>query len=218
VSCSEHTTTFLTATRLTSSKSPHRRLHCSRQNPAVPPALRARELHPPLPLRGEGARSRLLALRLCYPRSSRRHRVIHPGPRWPLLAPNGDALGPSWPQATERQIQVQGPAVGAELRNTGLGPECGRCVHHHGRAEECHRKAAARSDFSVCFTCKGTRRALTSRSCLIDPAKIDTTKYALQTIDICTQTDNYILQDGFKSFPSGHSSGRSWSTGHPGQH
>lgn len=29
----------------------------------------------------------------------------------------------------------------------------------------------------------------------------------LATIDICTQTDDYILQDGFKSFPSGHSSG-----------
>ncbi|KAF2791112.1 acid phosphatase/Vanadium-dependent haloperoxidase [Melanomma pulvis-pyrius CBS 109.77] len=28
----------------------------------------------------------------------------------------------------------------------------------------------------------------------------------LQTVAICTQTDNYILQDGFKSFPSGHSS------------
>ncbi|KAJ4374144.1 hypothetical protein N0V83_002885 [Neocucurbitaria cava] len=42
--------------------------------------------------------------------------------------------------------------------------------------------------------------------CLIDAAKIDKTEYALQTINICTQTDNYILQDGFKSFPSGHSS------------
>jgi len=43
--------------------------------------------------------------------------------------------------------------------------------------------------------------------CLVDQAKINPAKYALQTIDICTQTDNYILQDGFKSFPSGHSSG-----------
>jgi len=42
--------------------------------------------------------------------------------------------------------------------------------------------------------------------CIVDEAKINTAKYALQTIDICTQTDNYILQDGFKSFPSGHSS------------
>ncbi|KAJ4383985.1 hypothetical protein N0V86_000829 [Didymella sp. IMI 355093] len=35
---------------------------------------------------------------------------------------------------------------------------------------------------------------------------IDLTSLTLQTIEICTQTDNYILQDGFKSFPSGHSS------------
>lgn len=42
---------------------------------------------------------------------------------------------------------------------------------------------------------------------MIDQTKINTTQYALQTIDICTQTNNYILQDGFKSFPSGHSSG-----------
>lgn len=48
---------------------------------------------------------------------------------------------------------------------------------------------------------------LISRSCKIDADKIDKTQYALQTIAICTQTDNYILQDGFKSFPSGHSSG-----------
>jgi membrane-associated phospholipid phosphatase len=37
--------------------------------------------------------------------------------------------------------------------------------------------------------------------------KIDLESLALVTIDICTQTDDYILQDGFKSFPSGHSSG-----------
>ncbi|EOA81558.1 hypothetical protein ACJQWK_10499 [Exserohilum turcicum] len=42
--------------------------------------------------------------------------------------------------------------------------------------------------------------------CRVDQSKINKTLYALQTIDICTQTDNYILQDGFKSFPSGHSS------------
>ncbi|KAL6705861.1 hypothetical protein ACN47E_006321 [Coniothyrium glycines] len=42
--------------------------------------------------------------------------------------------------------------------------------------------------------------------CMIDASKIDKTQYALQSIAICTQTDNYILQDGFKSFPSGHSS------------
>jgi len=42
---------------------------------------------------------------------------------------------------------------------------------------------------------------------MIDESKVNRAKYALQTIDICTQTNNYILQDGFKSFPSGHSSG-----------
>jgi diacylglycerol diphosphate phosphatase/phosphatidate phosphatase len=36
---------------------------------------------------------------------------------------------------------------------------------------------------------------------------MDNATYALQTIAICNQPDNYILQDGFKSFPSGHSSG-----------
>jgi diacylglycerol diphosphate phosphatase/phosphatidate phosphatase len=50
---------------------------------------------------------------------------------------------------------------------------------------------------------------LTVGSCKIDTAKINLTNYTLQTIDICKQTDNYILQDGFKSFPSGHSSGTS---------
>ncbi|KAF2025623.1 hypothetical protein EK21DRAFT_76022 [Setomelanomma holmii] len=42
--------------------------------------------------------------------------------------------------------------------------------------------------------------------CWIDDSKVNKTMYAMQTIDICQQTDNYILQDGFKSFPSGHSS------------
>ena len=30
--------------------------------------------------------------------------------------------------------------------------------------------------------------------------------YGLTTVSICTQTDSYILKDGFRSFPSGHSS------------
>ncbi|KAL1796303.1 hypothetical protein ACET3X_004843 [Alternaria dauci] len=42
--------------------------------------------------------------------------------------------------------------------------------------------------------------------CIVDETKIVPGPYVLQTIDICKQTDNYILQDGFKSFPSGHSS------------
>jgi diacylglycerol diphosphate phosphatase / phosphatidate phosphatase len=31
--------------------------------------------------------------------------------------------------------------------------------------------------------------------------------YTLVTHSLCTQTDNHILKDGFRSFPSGHSSG-----------
>lgn len=30
--------------------------------------------------------------------------------------------------------------------------------------------------------------------------------WALQTVQICDQPDKYELNDGFKSFPSGHSS------------
>jgi diacylglycerol diphosphate phosphatase/phosphatidate phosphatase len=45
------------------------------------------------------------------------------------------------------------------------------------------------------------------RSCKIKDSMINPTEYALQNITICQQENNYILQDGFKSFPSGHSSG-----------
>lgn len=49
---------------------------------------------------------------------------------------------------------------------------------------------------------------LTGYRCKVrDGVKINLESLTLATIDICTQTDNYILQDGFKSFPSGHSSG-----------
>jgi diacylglycerol diphosphate phosphatase/phosphatidate phosphatase len=51
------------------------------------------------------------------------------------------------------------------------------------------------------------RRLLTVFRCHPDHTKMDNATYALQTIAICVQPDNYILQDGFKSFPSGHSSG-----------
>src|ERR1700709_57092 len=33
--------------------------------------------------------------------------------------------------------------------------------------------------------------------------------WGLSTVDICTQTVSYILEDGWKSFPSGHSSSMS---------
>jgi hypothetical protein len=51
---------------------------------------------------------------------------------------------------------------------------------------------------------------LTSISCQVDRKFLPFNPLDLKlvTIEICTQTDNYILQDGFKSFPSGHSSGR----------
>ncbi|KAH8726902.1 phosphatidic acid phosphatase type 2/haloperoxidase [Phaeosphaeriaceae sp. PMI808] len=42
--------------------------------------------------------------------------------------------------------------------------------------------------------------------CLVNLDKIDKTPRKLQTYLICDQTNNYILSDGFKSFPSGHSS------------
>lgn len=42
--------------------------------------------------------------------------------------------------------------------------------------------------------------------CQINNDLIKKGEWVLQNITICTQTSNYILQDGFKSFPSGHSS------------
>lgn len=30
----------------------------------------------------------------------------------------------------------------------------------------------------------------------------------LWTVDVCTQTDRHVLKDGFRSFPSGHSSSK----------
>ncbi|KZM19840.1 catalytic [Ascochyta rabiei] len=50
------------------------------------------------------------------------------------------------------------------------------------------------------------RPDLISRCKVREGTAVDSTSLVLVTIDICTQTDNYILQDGFKSFPSGHSS------------
>lgn len=36
--------------------------------------------------------------------------------------------------------------------------------------------------------------------------KEDTPKNTLLTIDVCTETNSHVLQDGWRSFPSGHSS------------
>ncbi|WWD08361.1 hypothetical protein V865_006473 [Kwoniella europaea PYCC6329] len=38
------------------------------------------------------------------------------------------------------------------------------------------------------------------------PGSVDHPVYGLSTVDICTNTDLIVLNDGFKSFPSGHSS------------
>lgn len=42
--------------------------------------------------------------------------------------------------------------------------------------------------------------------CLPYPGSHDRAVYGLSTVDICTQTNMIRLNDGFKSFPSGHSS------------
>ncbi|KAF1810468.1 PAP2-domain-containing protein [Eremomyces bilateralis CBS 781.70] len=42
--------------------------------------------------------------------------------------------------------------------------------------------------------------------CQPPPGSVDPPMYGLSTHSICTQTDNDILKDGFRSFPSGHSS------------
>ena len=56
---------------------------------------------------------------------------------------------------------------------------------------------------------------LTTISCLIKDDLINrSAPYILQNVTICTQPSNYILQDGFKSFPSGHSSGTSILSAH----
>jgi hypothetical protein len=120
----------------------HWSFHRRRQDSALPPALFARQLHPPLPLRRQGARARFLAVRVRDPRARRHHRLLHPGHRWPLLTPDGDAHGPDGHQAAERPIPVQGPPVGAQLRHTWPGIERRRRLHHHRRPEERHWEAA----------------------------------------------------------------------------
>lgn len=55
---------------------------------------------------------------------------------------------------------------------------------------------------------------LTKLPCLVDlidrcqpiPGSVNAPVYGLSNHTICTQTDAYILRDGFRSFPSGHSS------------
>ncbi|TXT11174.1 hypothetical protein VHUM_01925 [Vanrija humicola] len=42
--------------------------------------------------------------------------------------------------------------------------------------------------------------------CLPREGSVDASPFGLSTVEICTQTDLFKLNDGFKSFPSGHSS------------
>ncbi|WWD20617.1 hypothetical protein CI109_105093 [Kwoniella shandongensis] len=42
--------------------------------------------------------------------------------------------------------------------------------------------------------------------CLPAPGATDHAVFGLSTVDICTSTNKFLLDDGFKSFPSGHSS------------
>lgn len=122
-----------------------RSLHHRRQDPTVPPEVRPRELHPPLPLCRQRARAGPLALRLCH-RCSRFHNWnIHNGYRWLVFAPNHHACRKSWHQAALWKIPIQGPALGAELRDLGPGTERGRRFHNHRCTEERHRQAATGS-------------------------------------------------------------------------
>jgi diacylglycerol diphosphate phosphatase/phosphatidate phosphatase len=99
--------------------------------------------------------------------------------------------------------------MGAKLWYSWSGPEYRRRLHDYGCFEECHWKAATgpHQPVSLPLLAADLAGLLTAYRCRIDHTKMNNATYALQTIDICTQTDNYILQDGFKSFPSGHSSG-----------
>jgi diacylglycerol diphosphate phosphatase/phosphatidate phosphatase len=45
--------------------------------------------------------------------------------------------------------------------------------------------------------------------CNIDVTDTSLKRFPLATVALCKQDDDYIKQDGFKSFPSGHSSGMS---------
>jgi diacylglycerol diphosphate phosphatase / phosphatidate phosphatase len=42
--------------------------------------------------------------------------------------------------------------------------------------------------------------------CLPSPGLKDSPVWGLSNYTICTQVDEYILRDGFRSFPSGHAS------------
>ena len=57
----------------------------------------------------------------------------------------------------------------------------------------------------VQFTCSADNVADLVARCIPIPGSVDPV-YGLSTQAICTQTDESILRDGFRSFPSGHSS------------
>jgi diacylglycerol diphosphate phosphatase/phosphatidate phosphatase len=65
------------------------------------------------------------------------------------------------------------------------------------------------SIFLTCFITDAVKNAVgRPRPDLISRCKpaIGTAKDELVTIDVCTETDRHTLQDGWRSFPSGHSS------------
>ena len=97
--------------------------------------------------------------------------------------------------------------MGTELRYTGAGTERRSSLHDYRGVEERYRETATRSHRPVSHLASIVVPALTLRRCKVAKDRINTADWALQTIAICTQDNNYILQDGFKSFPSGHSSG-----------
>ncbi|KIO26224.1 hypothetical protein M407DRAFT_243790 [Tulasnella calospora MUT 4182] len=59
---------------------------------------------------------------------------------------------------------------------------------------------------NVVKICVGRPRPDLIDRCQPVPGSVNAPIYGLSNHTICTQTDNYILNDGFRSFPSGHSS------------
>jgi membrane-associated phospholipid phosphatase len=100
--------------------------------------------------------------------------------------------------------------MGAKLRPLGTGT----CYIHAIRYSRCVRKT------SICeCNCNEMPGSLKNaigkpRPDLIDrcqplPGSADPLPFGLSNYSICTQTNNAILKDGFRSFPSGHSSSKS---------
>ena len=62
---------------------------------------------------------------------------------------------------------------------------------------------------SVASGVPSSQRACTAdliSRCIPKPGSVDPSPWGLSNSTICTQTDHYIMTDGWRSFPSGHSS------------